>query len=142
MPFVGMFVWFVCQDDQGQPWDSGLYTRAGAPKGGSPAAFRSVAAPLDARNGVYSLRRGTLTPLVKLFARRYCANDPAGTPIGMTWRIFRAGRLISVGQQSSPLLRDCTIAARLRLRGGIARGKTYLVTFELNNVNGILLSGV
>jgi hypothetical protein len=140
MPFVGMFIWFVYQDDQGQPWDSGLYTRAGVPKGHAPAAFRGVATPLDARNSVFSFRRGTLTPLVKLFVRRYCANDPTGTPIGMTWRIFRAGRLISVGQQSSPLLRDCTIAARLRVRGGIARGKTYSVTFELNDANGILLS--
>jgi hypothetical protein len=140
MPFVGMFIWFVYQDDQGQPWDSGLYTQAGAPKGSSPAAFRTAATPLDARNGVYSLRRGTLTPLVKIFVRRYCANDPIGTPIGMTWRIFRDGRLISVGQESSPLLRDCTIAARLRVPGGIARGKTYSVTFELNDANGILLS--
>ena len=140
MPFVGMFIWFVYQDDQGQPWDSGLYTRVGAPKGSSPAAFRTEASPLDARNGVYSFRRGTLTPLVKLYVRRYCANDPTGTPIGMTWRIFEAGKLISVGQQSAPLLRDCTIAARLRFRSPVAPGKSYTATFELNDRNGILLS--
>lgn len=140
MTFVGMFIWFVYQDDQGQPWESGLYTQAGAPKGPAPAAFRTVAIPLDARNGVYAFRRGTLTPLVKLFVRRYCANDPSGTPIGMTWRIFRAGRLISVGQQSSPLLRDCTIAARLRVPRGMVRGLTYSATFELNDANGIFLS--
>lgn len=140
MPFVGMFIWFVYQDDQGQPWDSGLYTRAGAPKGRSPAAFRAAAIPLDARNGVYSFRRGTSTPLVRLFVRRYCANDPAGTPIGMTWRVYRAGRLTNVGQQSSLLLRDCTVAARLRFRRPIAKGATYTATFELNDRNGILLS--
>jgi hypothetical protein len=140
MPFVGMFIWFVYQDDQGQPWESGLYSRAGAPKGSSPSAFRSAAVPLDARNGVYSFRRGTLTPLVKLFVRRYCANDPTGTPIGMTWRIFRGGRLISVGQQSSPLLRDCTIAARLHFRSGMVKGETYSATFALNDENGILLA--
>ncbi len=38
-PFVNMFIWFVYQDDQGQPWDSGIYTRSGAPKGTSPARF-------------------------------------------------------------------------------------------------------
>jgi hypothetical protein len=140
MPFVGMFIWFVYQDDQGQPWESGLYSRAGAPKGSSPSAFRSAAVPLDARNGVYSFRRGTLTPLVKLFVRRYCANDPTGTPIGMTWRIFRGGRLISVGQQSSPLLRDCTIAARLHFRSGMVKGETYSATFALNDETGILLA--
>ena len=29
--FVQMFIWFVYQDDQGQPWESGLYTMGGAP---------------------------------------------------------------------------------------------------------------
>ena len=24
--FVGMFIWFVYQDDPGQPWESGIYT--------------------------------------------------------------------------------------------------------------------
>jgi hypothetical protein len=140
MPFVGMFIWFVYQDDQGQPWDSGLYTRAGAPKGSSPSAFRAVAAALDARNGVYSFRRGTSTPLVRLFVRRYCANDPIGTAIGMTWRIFKTGRLIAVGQQSSPLLRDCTIGARLRFRTPVAKGEIYSVTVDLNDLNGIFLT--
>lgn len=139
-PFVDMFIWFVYQDDQGQPWDSGLYRRNGAPKGSSPAAFRAVAAPLDARNTVEWIKAGTTTPLVRLYTRRYCANDPVGTPIGMTWRIFRNGRLISVGQQTSPLLRDCTITARLRFpNGGVQRGITYTATFELNDRNGILL---
>jgi hypothetical protein len=139
MPFVGMFIWFVYQDDQGQPWDSGLYTPEGAPKGPSPAAFREAAATLDPRNAVYSLPRGTRTPRLKLFVRRYCANDAPGTPIGMTWRIFRSGRLIAVGQQSSQLLRDCTITAVPRFPGPILKGKTYVATFELNDVNGIVL---
>lgn len=139
-PFVDMFIWFVYQDDQGQPWDSGLYRRNGAPKGSSADVFRRLAAPLDARNAVLSLRAGTLTPIVRLNARRYCANDPVGTPIGMTWRIFQGGRLIAVDQQTSPLLRDCTITARLRFpNGGVRRGVTYTATFELNDRNGILV---
>lgn len=140
LPFVEMFIWFVYQDDQGQPWESGLYTRSGAAKGSSPAAFRRAAAPIDARNAVFEFRAGTTTPLVRLYVRRYCANDAVGTTIGMTWRVFRAGRLVEVGQQSSPLLRDCMITARLRFRGGgIAKGVTYTATFELNDANGILL---
>ncbi|MFO7572288.1 MAG: cellulase family glycosylhydrolase [Gaiellaceae bacterium] len=137
--FVDMFIWFVYQDDQGQPWDSGLYRRNGGPKGASPASFRRIAAPLDARNAVMTFRAGTSTPLVRLNTRRYCANDPLGTPIGMTWRVFQGGRLIAVDQQSSPLLRDCTITARLRFPGGIRKGATYTATFELNDRNGILL---
>jgi Cellulase (glycosyl hydrolase family 5) len=138
MPFVDMFIWFVYQDDQGQPWDSGLYTQGGAPKGAAPASFRSVAPGLDMRNGVYTFPAGTATPLVKLYVRRYCANDATGTPIGMTWRVFRAGRLLKVGQQTAPLLRDCTIGARLS-GFNVAKGQTYTATFNLNDRNGTLI---
>lgn len=139
-PFVGMFIWFVYQDDQGQEWESGLYTESGNAKGGSPSRFSANARPLDARNAVYSFRRGTSTPLVRLYARRYCVADKPGTAIGMTWRIFRGSRLIKVGQQSSPLARDCTIAARLFFpAGGVAKGVTYTATFDLNDINGDVL---
>ena len=137
--FVDMFIWFVYQDDQGQPWDSGLYRPNGAPKGSAAAAFRRIATQVDARNAVYTFPRGTVTPLVSLYTRRYCANDPIGTQIGMTWRVFRGARFIRVGQQSSPLRRDCTITARLRVPGGIQRGVTYTARFELNDRNGIIV---
>jgi Cellulase (glycosyl hydrolase family 5) len=140
MPFVTMFIWFVYQDDPGQPWDSGVYTRGGAAKDGSAASFSRTARPLDARNGVYSFRAGTVTPLVRLYVRKYCTKDPAGTPIGMTWRVFRGGRLIAVDQQTSALRRDCTITARLRIPGGVARGQTYLATFQLNDRHGTFLN--
>jgi Cellulase (glycosyl hydrolase family 5) len=136
-PFVGMFIWFVYQDDRGQGWESGLYTQGGSAKGGSPGRFSRNARPLDARNSVYAFRRGTATPLVTLHTRRFCVADKPGASIGMTWRIFRGSRLLRVGQQTSPLRRDCTITARLRFPGGgVARGVTYSATFELNDING------
>ena len=138
-PFVTMFIWFVYQDDQGQPWESGLYTQAGARKSSAPSGFASMARPLDPRNGRVTVRRGTTTPLVTLHVRKYCTKDPAGTPIGMTWRVFRAGRLIQVDQQTSALRQDCTITARLRFPA-IARGQTYVATFDLNDRNGTVLT--
>jgi hypothetical protein len=140
LPFVDMFIWFVYQDDQGQPWDSGVYTRTGAPKNPSPGRFSASARPLDARNGMVRLRAGTLTPLLTLYTRRYCATDPTGTPLGMTWRVFQGSRLLSVGQQSAPLRRDCTIAARVTVKGGVKKGVTYTVTFALNDINGLELN--
>jgi hypothetical protein len=58
----------------------------------------------------------------------------------MTWRVFRGSRLIEVGQQTAPLRSDCTIAARVRVDGGVARNVSYAVTFELNSPSGILLN--
>jgi hypothetical protein len=138
-PFVTMFIWFVYQDDQGQPWESGLYTQGGARKSSAPSRFGAMARPLDPRNGVYAFRPGTVTPLVTLYVRKYCTKDPTGTPIGMTWRVFRGGRLIEVDQQTSALRRDCTITARLRIRGGVKRRTSYVATFEMNDIHGTLL---
>jgi hypothetical protein len=135
-PFVGMFIWFVYQDDQGQPWESGLYTQGGAPKATSPGRFAASAKPLDARSGMYEFRRGTLTPLVNLYARRFCANSPAGAGIGMTWRIYKGSRLLAVGQQTSTLKRDCTVGARLRFKTPIVKGTTYTATFSMNAISG------
>jgi hypothetical protein len=139
-PFVAMFIWFVYQDDQGQPWDSGVYTAPGNPKGPSPARFSTSARPLDARNAMVLLPRGTLTPLLNVYTRRYCATDTAGTAIGLTWRVFQGSRLISVGQQSAPLKRDCTIAARVTVKGGVKKGVTYTVTFAMNDISGVLVN--
>jgi hypothetical protein len=137
-PFVTMFIWFVFQDDPGQPWDSGLYTPAGVPKGSSPPRFSIAARPLDARNTVFQFRRGTVTPLVTLYTRRYCVTAITGTTIGATWRVFLRGRLVGVGQQASPLKADCTIAVRLR-GFTVAKNKSYVATVELNDINGIVL---
>jgi Cellulase (glycosyl hydrolase family 5) len=139
-PFVNMFIWFVYQDDQGQPWDSGIYTRTGAPKGNSPARFAASARPLDARNAAVAVRGGTLTPLLNVYTRRYCATNATGTPIGMTWRVFTGGKLTDVGQQSAALRPDCSIAARINVKGGVRKGVTYTVTFAMNDVNGIVLN--
>jgi Cellulase (glycosyl hydrolase family 5) len=48
-PFTKMFVWFVFRDDLGQPWESGIYTRAGSAKGSAPSAFSRAARSLDPR---------------------------------------------------------------------------------------------
>jgi cellulase (glycosyl hydrolase family 5) len=138
-PFVNMFIWFVYQDDQGQPWDSGLYTQTGAGKGVSPARFSATARPLDARNPELSLRRGTSAPSVTLSTRRFCVVDTSGATIGTTWRARIGGRLVDVGQAAAPLQSNCTIT--LRLDGfKVARKASYVVTFDLNDINGETLT--
>ena len=57
-------------------------TGRGAPKGSSPSKFGASARPLDARNGVYAFRAGTLT--------RSSRSTPGGTASG-TPRANRSG---------------------------------------------------
>ena len=74
-PFVGMFIWFVYQDDPGQPWESGLYTSSGAAKNPSPSRFSSTARPLDARNAVLHVQARNGSPHVMVAP----ASTAAGT---------------------------------------------------------------
>jgi hypothetical protein len=134
-PFVSMFIWFVYQDDQGQPWDSGLYTQSGANKGLSPSRFAAAARPLDMRNALVALRRGTASPRVTLFTRRFCVVDPVGETIGVTWRVRLAGRLVRVGQEAVPLQADCTVQVSLG-SFRIANKASYVATIELQDING------
>ena len=136
-----MFIWFVYQDDQGQPWDSGLYTRTGASKGASPSRFAAAARPLDARNSELTLRRGTSSPTVTLFTRRFCVVDGPGERIGATWRARIGGRLVDVGQAASPLQANCTITVRLS-GFRVSKQTAYVVTFDLNDINGEALTRV
>jgi Glycosyl hydrolase catalytic core len=138
-PFVSMFVWFVYQDDQGQPWDSGLYTQAGVAKGSSSSRFSAAARPLDARNAMLAFRRGTLSPVVTVYTRRFCVVDEPGTNIGVTWRVTLAGRLVGVGEQGLPLQGDCTVVVRLR-GFTVARNTSYVATFELHDIHGTELT--
>ena len=133
--FVTMFVWFVYQDDQGQPWDSGLYTQTGVAKGTSAPRFSAAARPLDARNAVLPLRRGTVAPLVTLHTRRFCVVNEPGTNIAVAWRVG-GGRLVETGV---PLRANCTID--VPLEGFTVAGKgPYDVTLELHDIHGTKLT--
>ena len=134
-PFVSMFVWFVYQDDQGQPWDSGLYTQTGAAKGSSAPRFSAAAKPLDARNAVLPLLRGTAAPLVTLYTRRFCVVNEPGTNIAVAWRVA-GGRLVETGV---PLRANCTIDVRLNGFTVAGRGP-YDVTLELHDIHGTKLT--
>jgi hypothetical protein len=129
-PFVQMFVWFVYQDDPGQPWDSGLYTQTGDPKGSSAPRFEAAAKPLDMRNAILPVQRGT-TPVVTLHTRRFCVEDESGANIAVAWRV-PGGKLVETGV---PLRPDCTISVRLNGLT-VARSRTYLVEFELHDIHG------
>jgi Cellulase (glycosyl hydrolase family 5) len=130
-PFVTMFVWFVYQDDPGQPWDSGLYTQAGTAKGSSPPRFASAAKPLDARNAVLPLPAGTTTPLVTLYTRRFCVVDEPGDNIAVDWSVS-GGRVVNA---SAPLQANCTI--NVRMSGFTVVGKrSYVAEFDLHDIHG------
>jgi hypothetical protein len=132
-PRVRMFVWFVFRDSTGSTWQSGLYRMDGTPK---PAelAWPVAAAPLDMRNGKVTARRGTVGPILTVYIRDFCANNPTGAAVGTTTRVRVAGNLVAVTQAQLQLGIDCTVRVTLPIT--VFRGRTYVTTIDLNSAAG------
>jgi hypothetical protein len=129
-PRVTMFIWFIFQDSPTSTWQSGLYRTNGAIK---PAQrkFQSLAKSLSPVNGKVSVPGGTSKPVITVYLRSYCANNPVGTPVGMTVRAYLAAKLVSVFQTQLPLGIDCAVTVPVQ-KLKVAKGKTYTVTVDAN----------
>jgi len=131
-PRVPMFVWFVMQDSNGSLWQSGIYRLNGDPKRAEPR-FGPVAGPLDMVNGKVTVKGGTKNPLLTVYLRQYCANNPTGATVGYTVRGYLGTKLMSVAQGATPLGRDCTV--KLRATGlTVAKKKSYSVQVAANTL--------
>ncbi len=127
---VGMFIWFVMEDNPGSLWQSGIYRDNGSAKPAQPR-FAKAARPLNAVNGKVTVKGGTRNPLLTVYLREYCANNSSGATVGFTVRGYLKTRLVSVDQGAAPLGVDCTI--RLRVVGlRVAKKATYRVTVDAN----------
>jgi hypothetical protein len=135
-PRVQMFIWFVFRDSAGSTWQSGLYRMNGAPKRGL-ARWRSATPSLDARDPSLRVRARTKSPAVTLPTREICTNNPPGTAVGMTYRVYQGSKFLKVGQLAAKLGKDCTVSIRPVFT--VAKGKTYRVVFDMNTYNGVVI---
>ncbi len=132
-PRVDMFVWFVFRDHETSEWQSGMLTRSGAAKP-ALAKWRAAAVSVDARNAIYTLRGGSMSPSVAVPLREYATSTNVGADVGITYRVFLNGRLVSVGQPVTVL--DSDAMARFSLTGfRPAKKSTYTVEVEANTAN-------
>ena len=130
---VDMFVWFVFRDHETSQWQSGLLTRAGSAKP-SLAKFRSAAVSVDARNAIIAVRGGSMSPSVAIPLREFATSTTVGSEVGINYRVFLKGRLVSVGQPVTVLGNDAT--ARFSLFGfRPVKKATYTVQVEANTAN-------
>lgn len=132
-PRIAMFVWFVLQDSAGSPWQSGIYSKDGAPKPARPK-FARAAAGLSPVHGKVMVKAGTTNPSVTVYLRYFCANNPIGSVVGVTVRTTLNGALVQEGLAATTLGADCTITATLAgLR--VQKGKTYVATILANTLS-------
>jgi hypothetical protein len=131
-PRVRMFVWFVFRDSAGSPWQSGLYASDGRAKPGD-SRFTSSVTPLDARNATMTVKSGK-RPVAVVYLREFCANNPAGTKVGSTIRVFLKTKLVGVSQVETALLSDCTV--KVQIPFAVKKKTTYTATVDANTANG------
>jgi Cellulase (glycosyl hydrolase family 5) len=134
---VDMFIWFVLRDSKGSEWQSGIFRTDGSAKPSEPR-FAATARGLSPVNGWSTVKAGTKNPVVKLYLREFCNNNPTGSAVGTTARTYVKGKLVQVSQQQVPLAVDC--AANVRVAGlTVAKKVTYVVQFEVNTaISGTL----
>jgi len=135
-PYVDMFVWFTYRDDSGNLWKSGVVDNGNAHKPGWNA-FATASPPFDARNGILAIPAGK-SPTVSVSALQIAAKNPVGTAIGVTYRVFLAGKLVAVEQPAPPLRFDGWISIPLKFKP--VKGKSYTVSVDMNAPSGDKLS--
>lgn len=130
-PNVGMFIWFVFRDSQGDPWQSGLYAQSGAQK---PAfdAFGAVARLID---GTTVTAKAGRSPIVRMYVPYLAHYSPPGTLIGMTYVVYNShSGTVAVGQPTAPLAPDQSVSFVPAFTP--VKGQTYTVVAQLNEPNG------
>jgi aryl-phospho-beta-D-glucosidase BglC (GH1 family) len=134
-PRTDMFIWFIFRDHPTSTWQSGLRTVSGAAKP-ALAAFRSAAASVNARNAVFTVRGGIVSPAVFVYLREYGAGTKPGEPVGFNVTIRNSARaVVNTLQPTAPFRRDATVAFRLTGFRPV-KGKTYTVDVVANVFSG------
>jgi len=138
-PRVQLFIWFIFRDSTGGLWQSGLATASGRAKP-SYAAFRSLAGSMGGQT--VKIAPG-VKPTIKLPVPRLAFVSPAGSTIGVTYRVYQGTRTVAVGQpaprlqinQSVSFVASFTPAPRNRytieIDAGDISGNHVLATYNL-----------
>ncbi|HEY7604103.1 MAG TPA: cellulase family glycosylhydrolase [Gaiellaceae bacterium] len=135
MPYVQMFVWFIFRDDPSSTWQSGVLYRNGRRK---PAAkvFPNLAAGVDGRNRVVTVRSGTRRPVVKVPAFEFAARGGPRAKVYSNVKAYVGGKLIA-GSQPHPVAARASGYVRIRTPiPRVVRNNEYVVSFELSDSHG------
>ena len=136
---VQLFIWFIFRDSARGLWQSGLTTESGRAKP-SYATFQALAQSMGGQ--VVKIAPG-VKPTIKLPVPRLAFVSPAGSTIGVTYRVYRGKQMVAMGQpaprlqinQSVSFVASFTPAPRNRytieIDAGDISGNHVLATYNL-----------
>jgi hypothetical protein len=130
-PYVEMFMYFILRDSTSQTWFSGLISRNGSKK---PAygAFSAAAKNIDGQTQSVNPSASSFTCKVDVPFLTY--HDFAGTPVGVTYRVYQGRSIAAMGQPRVTLAPDQTVSFKVKFKP--AKGATYLMTVDVNDRHG------
>lgn len=129
-PRVHMFIWFIFQDSKQSLWASGVFNTSGAAKP-SYRTFSALAATI--RGQAIDVKAGAF-PTLNVPVPRLAAVTPAGSPIGVNYRVYDGKKLVDVDQATPPLRVDQSVSFRASFKPDA--GKTYTVDIDAGDVSG------
>jgi cellulase (glycosyl hydrolase family 5) len=138
-PRVQMFIWFIFRDDATSAWKSGLLDPNGGKKP-SVFVFKPLAALLDGRNPIVTVKGGSRNPVVRVPLPELRTRDGIGAAIGATVRAYLNGKLVGVAQPRTTLAIDGWASFPVPLK--TVAGRTYSVAVDVNDRNGNQVSRV
>ncbi len=127
---VQMFIWFIFRDSKRGLWQSGLTTPSGRKKP-SYSAFRSLAQSMGGQT--VSIRPG-VKPTIKLPLPQLAFVSPAGSTIGVTYRVYQGTRMIAVGQPAPRLQINQSVSFVARFTP--APRNKYTIDIDAGDMNG------
>lgn len=129
-PRVQMFIWFIFRDSPASLWQSGLLNPSGTKK----PAYQTFSALASLTAGDTLTVKPGVKPKIRLALPQIAWEKGAGTPVGLTYRVYDGRKLIAVSQPNRVLQTDETVNFVAGFKP--VAGKTYTLGMEVDNLSG------
>jgi hypothetical protein len=129
-PRVQMFVWFIFRDSANGHWQSGVSGVGGRSKP-SYSVFASLAQSV--RGQTLEVSAG-VRPTIKLPVPRLAFVTPAGSTIGVTYRVYQGTRIVAVGQPAPRLLLNQSVRFVANFKP--VWGQSYSIEMDAGDISG------
>ena len=127
---VQMFVWLIFRDSESGHWESGISGVSGRPKL-AHNVFAALA--LSVQGQTLHVSAG-VRPTIGLPVPRLAFVTPAGSTIGVTYRVFQGTRLVAVGQPAPRLLTNQSVRFVANFRP--VWGQSYDIEMDAGDISG------
>jgi hypothetical protein len=130
-PYVEMFIWFIFRDSTSKTWFSGLVSKSGAKKP-AYATFTRTAKGIDGQTEIINPRASSFT--VKIDVPFLAYHDLPGTPVGVTYDIYKGKSVAAIGQPRSVIAYDQTVTFKVKFKP--EKNAFYTMFVDVNDKHG------